>query len=89
MKNAKKAPKIQHLGENDPSPSPWVTHGRCDPGFMIREIPSTAFPHWLAAPTSEAFPGLDMKGKEEKKSPKKKKKKRRSRGGRGQLCREW
>lgn len=74
MKNSKKAPKIQHLGENDPSPSPRVTHGRCDPGFMIRDIPSTAFPHRLAAPTSEALPGLDVKGKEEK-NPKKKKKK--------------
>lgn len=42
----------------------------------MRDIPSTAFPHRLAAmvPTSEAFPGLDVKGKEEKKIPKRKKK---------------
>jgi len=36
---------------------------------MIRDIPSAAFPHQLVSvePTSEAFPGLDEKGKKEKK----------------------
>lgn len=84
----KKHQKFSIWGKMIRPPPLWVTHGRCDPGFMMRDIPSTAFPHRLTAvvPTSEAFPGMDAKGKEEKKSPKEKK---RSRGGRGQLCREW
>lgn len=71
MKNAKQAPNIQYLGENSPHPMPssGLTYGRCGLCFMIWDIPSVVFPHQLVAvePTSEAFPGLDVKEKKEKK----------------------